>query len=212
MFRLDELLWERWMAGAADAFAAGERHCAALLWRAAAGSARDLPDNDPRRAASLCALATLTLAEGRDEAARLLWRRALEQWDAAAAWVEAMGVAQGARSSTFHLRLETKHKGAYPEIVRVRHRRTLAAGRAGSVANLAALEGDAGALARALDDRREAFGPRETGAAAIAARLDLDVEQPVVARFRERPPTGFDDEHRLYAAALLAPVLAAHDA
>lgn len=212
MFRLDELLWERWMADGTDAFVEGNGRRAAMLWRSAANVARDFAENDPRRAAALCALATLAQAEGRHDAARLLWQRALERWDAAADWVERMEVGQGARSSTFHLRLEAKHRGAYPEIVRVRLRRTLAAGRAGSVANLAALDRDAKALTVALEARREAFGARESGAAAIAARLGLAIEQPVVARFRERPPVAFDDERRLHAAALLAPVLAARGA
>jgi hypothetical protein len=208
VFRLDELLWERWMVAAGQAWAAGDRRAAGLLWRAAAAEARGFAEGDPRRAASFDALATLAGAEARDEAGRLLLRNALAAWDGAAAWVEAMSPGHGARSSAFHLRLEAKHPGAYPEIVRQRHRRTLAAGRAGTAANLAALEHDEAGLARALDARRAAFGPRESGAAAVAARLGLAVEGRVIDRFAERPPEGFDDERRLHAAALLAPVLA----
>jgi len=178
------------------------------LWAEAARAAEGFAPCDPRRAASLDALATLAQRQGRDDAAGPLRQQALTSWDAAEAWVAAMGVVEGARSSTFHVRLASRHPGAYPEIVRLRHRRTLAAGRAGTVANDAASAGDMAALETALAARREAFGPREAGAAAIAARLGRPVAERIVDRFAERPPRHDDDERRLYGAALLAPVLA----
>lgn len=182
---------------------------AAGLWREAAEASRGFDALDPRRAASLDALAGQAMAGGDAAAARQGWRDALDAWQAAEAWVAAMGIVEGARSSAFHLRLASRHPGAYPEIVRHRHRRTLAAGRAGTIANLAALDGDRTVLAAALEDRRAAFGHREKGAAAIAAWLGTPVAERVIDRFAERPPERDDDERRLYAAALLAPVLPA---
>lgn len=178
------------------------------LWHEAGEAAQGFAAGDPRRAASLDALGSCALREGREDAARELWCRALDAWTEAEAWVEAMAVVEGARSSTFHVRLAGRHPGAYPEIVRLRHRRTLAAGRAATAANLAARDGDREALEAALVARCAAFGARESGAAAIAARLGRPVGERIVDRFAERPPVRDDDERRLYAAALLAPVLA----
>lgn len=177
------------------------------LWDDAARAAECFAAGDPRRAASLDALATLAHRHGREREARDLRHRALDRWQEAEAWVDAMAVVDGARSSTFHVRLAGRHPGAYPEIVRLRHRRTLAAGRAGTEANRAALDDDRAALEAALAARSDAFGPRESGAAAIALRLGHPVTLRIVDRFAERPPARDDDERRLYAAALLAPVL-----
>jgi hypothetical protein len=117
-----------------------------------------------------------------------------------------MDIAQAARSSMFHLRLESKHSGAYPQISRARHARTLAAGAAGTKANLAFLMTDPDALDGAMMLRRAAFGRREAGAAAMAGVLGQIVEERIIDRWSERPPQRFDDERRLYAAALLAPI------
>ena len=178
------------------------------LWHEADEAAQGFAAGDPRRAASLDALASRALRDGRENEARDVWRRALQAWSEAEAWVESMAVVEGARSSTFHVRLAGRHPGAYPEIVRLRHRRTLAAGRAGTAANLAARDGDREALEAALVARSAAFGARESGAAAIAALLGRPLRERVVDRFAERPPVRDDDERRLYSAALLAPVLA----
>ena len=178
------------------------------LFRDAAQAVGGFTACDPRRAAALDTLGTLAWRDGRVRYARRLLDGAVEAWHGAERWVDDMRMAGSARSSTFHLRLEARHRGVYPEIVRLRHRKTLAAGRAGSEANLAAIDDDAAALEAALALRRDAFGDREAGAAAIARRLGRPVDGRVLDRFRERPPRAFDDERRLLAAALLAPVLA----
>ena len=122
-----------------------------------------------------------------------------------------MGTAQAARSSMLHLRLESAYPGAYPEITRARHYKSAAAGRAGCAANLALLRGDQDGLREAMTARRDAFGMRESSAAAMAARLGEPVDADVLDRWTARRPQRFDDERRLYAAALLAPVLATMD-
>ena len=206
-WRPADLLWERWMAAAGRAWAAGRHAEAAELWRAARAGAEAFAGADPRRATGLDALGSLALGAGDRAAARRHWRDALVAWDAALPWVEAMAVVEGARSSSFHARLVARHPGSYPEIVRRRHRRTLAAARAGSEANLGALDGDRAALGEALAARCAAFGPRESGAWAIAARLGMPLAEPPLDRFGACPPRRPDDERRLLAAALLAPVL-----
>ena len=167
--------------------------------------------NDPRRAASLDALGTLAAAQDDRDGAVAFYGKAHHAWQTANDWVGVMGTAQAARSSMFHLRLESKHPGAYPEITRARHHKTAAAGRAGCAANLAMLRDDQDGLSDAMIARRDAFGLRESGAAAMAAALGEPVDADALDRWTARPPQRFDDERRLYAAALLAPVLATTD-
>ncbi len=198
---LADQLWQRWMVAAGDAFRAGRRARAAALWREAGAMAASFAAGDPRMAASLDALAN---AEGEDGRRRLL--QALEAWRRAGAWVEAMAVTERARSSLFHQRLAGRHAEVWPELRRRRARKLLAAGRAATAARRAALAGERAAVEEALARRRDAFGARESGAAAMAAWLGVAVAGPVSERFRERPPPGRDDEARLYGAALLAPV------
>lgn len=186
----------------------GSRDDAGRLWQAAHDMAQTFPQVDPRRAASLDALGTLAASGGDRKRASDIYTDALEAWSAAQDWVATMATAQAARSSTFHLRLETKYPGAYPEITRARHLKICHAGRAGAQANLAELSGDIGAMRDTMAARREAFGRRESGAAAIAAALGEAVHERIMDRWAERPPARHDDERRLYAAALLAPVLA----
>ena len=201
-WRLADELWQRWMVAAREAFRGGQAARAGALWRAAGDMAASFSRGDPRTAASLDALAN---ACGRESGRRELLLRALEAWALAGAWVEAMAVTERARSSLFHQRLATRHAGAWPDILRRRQRRTLAAGRAATAARLASLTGESAAVREALALRRDAFGERESGAAAMAAWLGEPVAGPIGDRFLERPPTGRDDEARLLAAALLAP-------
>jgi len=204
-WRLSDALWVRWMADARTAWNDGRSDGAMPLWREAQAMSETFDAADPRRAASLHVCA---IADGGTDG----FVAALAAWEKAEAWVETMGVVDGARSSLFHQRLEAKHRGAYPEIVRHRHRKTLTAGRAATEACLAARHSDTGAMTVALETRREAFGHRESEAAAMAAWLGQPVTERLVDRFAERPPPRPDDEARLYAAALLAPVvLKGHD-
>ncbi len=199
-WRLDEQLWERCMVAARAAWREGERNHAMDLWRAAHRLTLKFHENDPRRAASLDTLANC-------EGAWVRLQEALEAWERAESWVDGMGTAQSARSSLFHLRLESKYPSAYPEIVRQRHRKTLTAGRAGTLAHCAALAGDREAVRKAMILRRDAFGHRESEAAAMADWLDEPITERLVDRFVEVPPRRTDDEARLNAAALLFPTL-----
>jgi hypothetical protein len=204
---LSDHLWERWMELALALFRDGKLDEAGGLWQAAHDIARTFVDNDPRRAASLDALGTLAAARGDRTCCEQLYREALDAWEAAQTWVDRMQVAQAARSSMFHLRLESKHRGAYAEVTRARHVKTRLAGEAGTTAKLAVLANDPDAMGIALERRRDAFGRRETGAAAMAAAIGQTVDERMIDRWSERPPVRYDDERRLYAAALLAPTV-----
>jgi hypothetical protein len=83
----------------------------------------------------------------------------------------------------------------------------LAAGRAGTMARRAALDGDIENMRTALNQRRDAFGHRESDAAAMAAWLREPIAETPVHRFADLPPKQRDDTARLYGATLLAPVI-----
>ena len=103
-------------------------------WRSAAAIARAFTADDPRRAASRTHLALCHAAGGNAQAARRAFRRALQAWKAADAWVARMGLAHRARSSGFHLRLQAKHPGGYDAVARASYARLLGAGRAAALA------------------------------------------------------------------------------
>ena len=158
-WRPADLLWERWMAAAGRAWAAGRHAEAAELWRAARAGAEAFAGADPRRATGLDALGSLALGTGDRAAARRHWRDALVAWDAALPWVEAMAVVEGARQ----LQLPCQARGTpSPGPIRRSCGGAIVAPwpppSAGSEANLGALDGDRAALGEALVARRAAFG------------------------------------------------------
>ncbi len=202
-WRLGDDLWVAWMAGARAAWLDDDpAHAAACCSEAGAMAAGFEPD-DPRRAATSHALALM--APG-PEGAEAGLTAALEAWRSAGPWVERMSLGVRARSSLFHMRLESKHRGVYPDIARQRCRRMLHAGMALIEAERAACCGDRHAMEAAMACRRDAFGHRESAAAAMAHWLGEPVRGREIDRFAEHPPMVRDDEARLYAAALLVPL------
>jgi hypothetical protein len=137
--------WERLQLAAAEAFAASDLTSAAANWAAALRTARaSFEADDPRLATSLANYATAIHEKG-DPVPAKLWQEALEIWDKAPAWLARQRFARGARSSTFHLRLEAKHPNAYDVNLRRQGETLLRAARA-ATAKLAA-----GAPGQALD-------------------------------------------------------------
>jgi uncharacterized protein (DUF1684 family) len=122
--------WERLQVAAADAFAASDLAGAAASWAAALRTARaSFEADDPRLATSLANHAAALRCKGEPVPSRLL-EEALEIWHAAPAWLARQRFAPRARSSTFHLRLEAKHPGAYQANARRRAAPLFAEGRA----------------------------------------------------------------------------------
>jgi hypothetical protein len=112
--------WERLQVAAAEALAADDLAGAAASWAAALRAARaGFEADDPRLTTSLANRALALRLQG-DGAAERLLREALEIWDAAPAWLARQRFAPRARSSVFHLRLETKHAGVYDANLRRR--------------------------------------------------------------------------------------------
>ena len=203
-WRLRDELWADWMAGARAAWLDDDRAHAAACCRQADVMASGFAPDDPRRAATAHARALMIPGRGGVEAGLVV---ALEAWRAADPWVERMALGVRARSSLFHMRLESKHRGVYPGIVRQRCRRMLHAGMALVEAERAARRGNRHAMEAALACRRDAFGHRESAAAAMAHWLGEPVRGREIDRFSEHPPMMRDDEARLYAAALLVPLV-----
>ncbi len=134
-WREAELAWETRQAEAAEHDASGRHDVAAALWAEGLRLARAaFAGNDPRLAASLANQAQAQRRAGRDEAARALFEEALLAWDASGPWVAALAPERRARSSTFHLRLESKHPGGYAHHSRERYQALAAEGRAALLA------------------------------------------------------------------------------
>ncbi len=225
----------RWEARALEglaAFRAGRIEEAYAAFRSAAAMTRTFAPDDPRRAASRTQLALCHAAAGDARAARRAFRRALRAWAAAEEWVGRMAVGQRARSSGFHLRLQTKHPGAYDALARAEFARLLGAGRAAVLAGcahlardpVAALEeaqakraaglswrdADCALICRALAGLRQEAG--EDAAALDARSRAAAIERDPVRFGPERLAAGAriespSDLRRLEAAVYLTPVV-----
>ena len=177
-----EVIWEQVQEAAAECERAGESVEAAELWQGAAVDlAREhLPDGDLRVATSVANLAVAERWAGDSEAAaRRVRRGAIALWDAGGEWVESLAPVARARSSTFHLRLESKHPGAYDRFPRERYRRLAREGREVLVAR--------------RDGRPDRDGPARTVAAASVPPGFNDLAPPAWGRApprRGRPGGG----------------------
>jgi hypothetical protein len=111
----EELYWEELSA---TGLALAGKAAAADYWREAARVAPEtFADDDPRRATSL---ANLALAE--PARAGELMQEALALWQASESWLAGLRPDRRARSSLFHLRLMSKHRGGYDHWGRKRYR------------------------------------------------------------------------------------------
>ena len=227
-----EQRWEVRVPEGLAAFQAGRIEEAYAAWRSAAGIARAFSADDPRRAASRTHLALCHAATDDAGKARRAFRRALQAWDAAEAWVARMALPQRARSSGFHLRLERKNPGGYDAIARVAYTKLLGAGRAAALAGGAHLaRNHVAALEEAQELRFAGLGRRDADQAPICRALALlraaagddggaqDARQ--LAEAIERDPVCFGPERlgavaegqapsdlrRLEAAVYLTPVV-----
>ena len=125
-----EVIWEQIQEAAAECERAGEYGEASELWCGALELAREhLRPGDLRLAASVGNVAVAERRTGA-AAARRLFDEALALWDAGGRWIESLEPDPRARSSTFHLRLESKHRSGYDRFPRERFRALAAEGRA----------------------------------------------------------------------------------
>ena len=134
-WRATELSWEARQQAAAERATAGAHDDAAVLWAEGLRLAREsFGNDDPRLATALANQAQALRRDGQDAAARSLFEEALLVWDASGPWRAALAPERRARSSTFHLRLESKHPGGYARHSRERYEALAAEGRAALLA------------------------------------------------------------------------------
>ena len=224
--------WEARVSEGLAAFRAGRTEEAYAAWRSASAIGRAFAADDPRRAASRTHLALCHAAQGDGATARRAFRRALQAWAAAEAWVTRMALPQRARSSGFHLRLEAKHRRSYDALARLEFAKLLGAGRGAALAGGAHLARDpAAVLAEAQELRLSGLGRRDSDQAPICRVLaalkaqagDETAAQDARQRAEaiERDPVSFGpdrlsplgeaevpaDLRRLEAAVYLTPVV-----
>lgn len=126
-----EVIWEQIQEAAAECERAGEYGEASELWRGALELAHEhLRPGDLRLAASVGNVAVAERRTGTAAAAGRLFDEALALWDGGGRWLESLEPDPRARSSTFHLRLEIKHRSGYDRFPRERFRALAAEGRA----------------------------------------------------------------------------------
>lgn len=108
-----ELIWEQIQEAAAQAWLSGDADDALELWEGALEVAEEhLGADDPRRVASRLNASAVSGEEGWDAE---LVVEAAEAWRDCETWVSNLKPSVPARSSMFHLRLRTKHPGAYDQ-------------------------------------------------------------------------------------------------
>ena len=122
-WREQDLEWERLQSEALTALAEGRAAEAAEPWAGALRLARtDFAPNDLRLATSIANQGAAAALRGEADFADSLFQEAEMVWDLARTWIDELKPTQRARSSTFHLRLESKHPGGYLEFERERRR------------------------------------------------------------------------------------------
>jgi len=134
-----EFLWVHITEAATSKFDGGRFAAAAEGWESAHSLAQGFDDRDPRLAGSLNNLAIAFRIKKDFEQAARCYRNALENWESASLWIDRMRLTQRARSSLFHLRLESKHRKKYDDIARRNYQKLLSAGQAATLNNLAEL-------------------------------------------------------------------------
>jgi tetratricopeptide (TPR) repeat protein len=134
-----EFLWVHITETATSEFDDGRFSIATEKWQDAYRIAQGFDDCDPRLAGSLNNLAIAFRIKKDFEQAARCYRNALENWESASHWIDRMRLPQRARSSLFHLRLESKHRKKYDNIARRNYQKLLSAGQAATLNNLAEL-------------------------------------------------------------------------
>ena len=132
-----DLDWERLQEQGNALLRRGDRAGAGRSFRRAGWIALwHFPGADPRRATTLANLGLTDRLAGREGRARRRYARARRVWRQAGRFIAAMRIARRARSSLFHLRMETRHWDTYQDNTRIR----LTAFASETAAALAALE------------------------------------------------------------------------
>ncbi len=173
-----EFLWLHITEAATSEFDDSRYSFAAEKWQNAYQLAQAFNDCDPRIACSLNNIALAFRIKKDFKQATRCYRDALENWESAANWVDRMQLGQRARSSLFHLRMESKHRKKYDNIARRNYKKLLSAGHAGALNNLAELfhsthqwQNAKQLYAQALQQRISSMGGQERGVTVIRKNI-----------------------------------------
>jgi tetratricopeptide (TPR) repeat protein len=174
-----EFLWVNITEAATLEFDGGRFSVAAEKWQNAYRIAQGFDECDPRLAGSLNNMGIAFRINKDFEQAVRCYRNALENWESAADWVDRMKLGQRARSTLFHLRLESKHRKKYDNVTRRNYQKLLSAGQAATLNNLAELfhstnqRQDAKQhYAQALPHRIGSMGDQERGVTVIRKNIE----------------------------------------
>lgn len=229
-----ELEWLALTERAAEAFCDEDRGAALDQWRKAVEIAVAFQEGDPRRACSLSNWGLAAYLRGDQATAREAFDAAVSAWNEARVWVAEMTLQPRARSSLFHMRMESRHRKRYDDPARKRYLRVLEMGRAATLSNLGACAVSAGTLedglsayGEALDAGREAGEDGEDLVQFIESSLAFATEtksgpraaihyqefasQAGVECWLIDIPPVMTDEGRVMAAVLLAATVGAAD-
>ena len=153
-----EVIWEQIQEAAAECALAGTHAEAADLWRGALELAREhLTSGDLRVATSVANVALAERKAGNATASTRMLDEALALWDVGESWIESLEPATMARSSTFHLRLQAKHPGAYDRFPRERYRTLAREGRVVLAARRDGFSDESGRFERWRRERPDGF-------------------------------------------------------
>ena len=116
-----DLDWERLQEQGNALLHSGDRAAAGRCFRRAGWIALwRFRATDPRRATTLANLGRTDRLAGREGRARRRYARARRIWRETGSFIATMQIARRARSSLFHLRMETKHWDTYQDNMRIR--------------------------------------------------------------------------------------------
>ena len=149
-----ELVWEQIQETAAESLIAGDLADACELWLGALEVAEtQFVAGDPRLATSLANAARAHRRAGDQRAAAESYARAISGWADCDGWMTALAPERRARSSMFHLRLESKHRGGYEQHSQARYRALAEETRAHLARLAAGAPPDTARLARWRNDK-----------------------------------------------------------
>lgn len=116
-----DLDWEQLQEQGNALLLSGDRAAAGRCFRRAGWIALwRFRATDPRRATTLANLGLTDRLAGREGRARRRYARARRIWRETGPFIATMQIARRARSSLFHLRMETKHWNTYQDNMRIR--------------------------------------------------------------------------------------------
>jgi len=122
-WRRADLDWERLQERGNQLLLGGDRVGAVRCFRSAGWIALwRFPKTDPRRAATLANLARADRLSGHEGRARRRYAKARKLWAGVDSWIGGMAAARRARSSLFHMRMESRYWDTYQENMRTRMR------------------------------------------------------------------------------------------